>query len=64
MCVDVLKLSPILFNDTNLPLSSLPPWLWGGKCRQKLGTENFGPKNWVETGNQLSFSHTGVDGIT
>lgn len=64
MCVDVLKLSPILFNDTNVPPSSLPPWLWGGKCRQKLGTENFDPKlgrNWQ---NQLSLSHAGVDGIT
>jgi len=58
MCVDVLKLSPILFNDTNLPPSSLPPWLWGGKCRQKLGTDNFDPKlgrNWLKTN---SLSHT------
>merc|ERR1712001_531594 len=59
MCVDVLKLSPILFNDKTFHFTILPPWLLGGKSRQKLGTENFHPKlGWKKkTGkNQLSFS--------
>jgi len=45
MCVDVLKLSPILFNDTNLSPFQSATVAVGWKMPPKIGDEIFDPKN-------------------
>jgi len=57
MCVDVLKLSPILFNDTNLPPLQFATVAVGWKMPPKIGDGKF----WPKIGSKLatnSLSHT------